>query len=140
MTNILRPTVFSRCAKQLENISKHLDGKNALVIAADVTRAIESFQIIATSLHLNSPLPYPELYAANENNKYADCAKAAALLNKLGESNNIIIAVVSREYIEEIPVQIIPKLKSISLRRGEALIIDTAGGTAEIVLGKQKEA
>ena len=50
---------------------------------------------------------------------HANIVKAADLLNKLGESNDIIIAIVSREYSRNLPVQIVPKFKSLSLIQGE---------------------
>jgi hypothetical protein len=100
------------------------------VLAANTSRAVESAMVLSGALSINAPVPVDELYAAEEDGRLPDCAIAlSAIVREVGEADTVI-AVVSREYIETLPAHIAQnnfmsqEFSSITLERGEALIID----------------
>lgn len=96
------------------------------LLSAPIPRATESAAIIASVLGVPVETA-PQLYAAEEDGALPDCTKATGLLNALGEECEIIVAVVSREYIETLPSFILNKDLETHLDRGECLVIDLEG-------------
>jgi phosphohistidine phosphatase SixA len=110
--------------KSAEILQNHIEGSFSIVCAA-VPRAEESAAIIAGSLSAVVLSAHNELYAAEEEGKLPDAAKAKSVLESCGDSADSLIAVVSREYIETLQNAFIAKVtKPIFLERGEVLKID----------------
>lgn len=96
---------------------------NVELIAAETSRAVESAEVIGRMI--NKPVrAYSELYAAEEDNLLPNCKTAEDLLLKIGEVCDVVIAVVSREYIELLPSYLLKKELETSLERGDCLVID----------------
>lgn len=116
--------------KVAEKLKAFLGTKVPLIIAADTPRAVESAKIIGLALGVGPIGIYTSMYAANEECLLPDCAAAAKIVAMLGEKHSIIVAVVSREYIESLPAYILKYVLGseedvrTSLNRGEALVID----------------
>lgn len=113
------------------NLSRLTAGKKTLVVSANVTRAIESAQVVANVLGLDEPRAYDEFYAAEEEGKPPKLAQAYKLVESLLVESDILISIVSREYIEALPTYILndilgssEALDNSSLDRGEALLIN----------------
>jgi hypothetical protein len=99
------------------------------VISAEVPRAIESAEVLSRHLNISPVQTFSELYAAEEDGRLPNLSLAAKLINSLGKKYDLVIAVVSREYIETLPNHILKSLgtKEITethLNRGEILILD----------------
>lgn len=89
-----------------ERLKIFLGNRVAMVIAAEVPRAIESAQIIAKHLKISEVSSFSELYAAEECEKLPDPILAEQIINRQFSDERepeIIIAVVSREHIETLP-------------------------------------
>ena len=97
-------------------------GTNRL-LAANTPRAVESAAVLAPVLETQVE-PLDELYAAEEDGRLPDSAHAWQLLQSLGEDCDTLVAVVSREYIEDLPSLILDQKVQISLDRGQCLVID----------------
>jgi len=110
----------------------HLPEK-PLVVAAQTPRAIESAKIIAHLLKSAEPNEYPDLYAAEEDGNLPKLEHAKALLDHLGASANVIVAVVSREYIQALPNYLIGTSQDTLLDRGECLVVDTTTKTMSFI-------
>ena len=93
------------------------------LISAETSRAIESAEVIGNMISKSVEV-YSELYAAEEDDRLPDCNAAEELLTELGNNCEVIIAVVSREYIETLPAHLLRKEIQTSLNRGDCLIID----------------
>jgi len=112
-----------------ERIKEFLGQTKPLVITASTNRAIESAKIVGDALETGQVGAYPEIYAADEEGRFADCAVAARLIETLGAKNPVIVAIASREYIDMLPSWILEnelgsgEIKT-SLNRGEALVLD----------------
>lgn len=93
------------------------------LVAAETFRAIESAEVIGNMISKSVEV-YSELYAAEEDDRLPNCNAAEELLTELGNNCDVIIAVVSREYIETLPAHLLRKEIQTSLNRGDCLIID----------------
>jgi hypothetical protein len=100
--------------------------KKFIVVSADIPRAVESAQILAEQLHGPQVQSFSEFYAAEEDGYLPDIQKAVKLMIALGQDCDILIAVVSREYIEAIPNHVLPHLagEKNTLNRGEIFVLD----------------
>lgn len=114
-------------------ISEHLklfvQKQKVSIICADVPRAIESADVVSKNLNIFPVNSFKELYAAPEHGIATNLETAAKIIYSLGKENDIVIAVISREYIEDIPGYIlstlgVEKVEKIRLNRGEALVLD----------------
>lgn len=111
-------------------IANHTKTDSVMVVVANVPRAIESARVLAVALSARDPVVIDELYAATEDERLPDCSAAYGKLTQVVGSVDVVVAVVSREYIESLPsymadhvlggVEFVP----LSLNRGEALVID----------------
>jgi len=100
-------------AKKLESLVK---GKKACIISANIPRAFEGAKIISEIIGVSSVETFDEFYAAEEKNIYVDIVRAIKILDSLGKKFDVVIAVISREYIEKIGKK--------DLKRGEILVLD----------------
>lgn len=113
-----------------EKIKPFVKNENTCIVSAKIPRAIESALIISEYLDIFPVKSFLELYAADEINIFPDPDKAIKIINSEGEKYNIVIAVISREYIETLPNYILESLgskkeeKEIHLNGGQALILD----------------
>ncbi len=113
-----------------ERLKTALQGLTFCIISAEIPRAIESAEILAKFLTAPAVEKYPELYAAEEDGRLADPAAALNIITSVGQHYDVVVTVVSREYIETLPQFIFTyvfagqKLPKAQLDRGEALIID----------------
>lgn len=111
-------------------IVDHTKTNSMIVVAANIPRAIESARVLAATLSLMEPVVVDELYAAAEDQRLPDCSVAYDKLVQLAGSLEVVVAVVSREYIESLPPYIAGhvfgevEFASASLERGEALMVD----------------
>ncbi len=110
-----------------EKLKSLFDNKNIGIVCAQVPRAIESAQIISKCLGIFSVQNFTELYA--EEGRSVNLEKVKEVLDSVGGKRDVLIAVVSREYIETLPNFILQNLgvqKTIEthLERGEFLILD----------------
>ena len=110
-------------------IKNFLLTRRPIIISAPTTRATESAKIIGEAFGISQINTYPQIYAADEDGLLPDCPTAAKLIDTLGAQSPIVIAVVSREYIETLPNFILKTVfagtsMETSLNRGEALVID----------------
>ena len=113
-------------AEKLRYIVKN---QNVSIISAKVDRAIESADTISKYLNISPIQAFSELYAAEEDGVVADLGTAMKTINSVGEKCDVIIAVVSKEYIEALPGHILKSLGSkktveTHLNRGEILVLD----------------
>ncbi len=108
--------------------------KKVRILAAETERAIESAQIIGNRI-IKPVEIYEELYAAEEEGNTPDLEQAKNLLLELGRDCDVIVAVVSREYIESLPGYLLDEEIETSLNRGECLVINFE--TKEILYLKQ---
>lgn len=97
--------------------------KNFCLVCADVPRAIESAQIIAKTVNTNVTA-FPEFYAADEENKLPDCKSVGTVIKSLWNDYDVIVAIMSREYIETLPEYLLDKKLNTHLERGECLLLD----------------
>lgn len=118
-----------------ERIVSMVDLNEVVVATANVSRAIESTEILTQILNVSPATILDELYAAEEENKLPNPELAMAALECLDYLKDTVIAVVSREYIETLPSSI-SKMSFFKeeenekrLSRGEALLIDFEKGT-----------
>ncbi len=112
-----------------EKIKSLIKDEIFCVISADIDRAIESAKIISKQLGTNSVQTFHELYAAEESGIAVNLEAALKVINSAGEKCDMLIAVVSREYIESLPNYILHNLGSkesieTHLNRGEVLVLD----------------
>lgn len=104
------------------------------IIAAEVDRAVESTNILAQELGVGTIKKSQSLYAAEEDGKEPNLREAAVIINEFGESCDIVIAVLSREYIEILPHYLLPQApEKVTLQRGEAIIINLDKLTVEFI-------
>jgi len=111
-------------AEKLKHILQNAD---AGIICAEVPRAIEGAHIISEALNVPPAKHFAELYAVEDTPIHL--TKAAEVIDSAGGECDVLIAVVSREYIETLPNFILQSLgveKPIEthLERGEVLILD----------------
>ena len=97
-----------------EKLKTLVENKKCCVVCADVARAVESGKIISDNLGLEIK-PFLEFYAAPEDNIVVDVDKAKNILDLLDREYEVVIAVISREYIE--------KLSGKNLQRGEFIVL-----------------
>jgi len=100
-------------AEKLESLVKN---KKCCIICAKIPRAVESGEIISKKLNLSPVKSFAEFYAADEDNIPINVNKAKEVLDNLGKEFDVVVAVISREYIEEFGGK--------SLSRGEFLALD----------------
>lgn len=110
-----------------EKLKSVVQGKNVGIICAQVPRAIESAQIISGGLNISLVEHFAELYASEDT--LIDLEKAVGVIDSVGKECDLLIAVVSREYIETLPSYIlqnlgVQKVAETHLDRGEILILD----------------
>ncbi len=86
-------------AKKLEDLVKD---KKCCVVCAKIFRAIESAEIIGKSLGFEHVKSFKEFYAAGEDNVPVNLDRARKVLNDLKKDYDVVIAIISREYIEEL--------------------------------------
>jgi len=116
-----------------EKLKHLLENQNVGIVCAEVPRAIESAHIVSEALNVSPAKHFVELYAVEDTPIHL--TKAAEVIDSAGGECDVLIAVVSREYIESLPNYILQSLgveKPIEthLERGEVLILDY--GTKEI--------
>jgi hypothetical protein len=99
-----------------------LVGASARVVAAEVPRAIESARVVVRELGISSVDSFPQLYAAEEAGRLPMVQEALVLLRSFPE--DVVVAIISREYIEPISQSLLGAKEVFRLERGEALIID----------------
>lgn len=90
--------------------------KKTCVVSASIPRAIESSKVISENLKISSVKIFDEFYAAEEAGIKVDIDKAKNILDLLSREFEVVIAIISREYIE--------KLSGKSLQRGEIFLLD----------------
>jgi broad specificity phosphatase PhoE len=83
-----------------KELAKEVLGKTSIV-TADIPRGRESAEVVADELGLGV-LMRKELYAAPEDGVAVDIDQAKQLFDNLAAENDTVIAVVSREYIEQL--------------------------------------
>lgn len=110
-----------------EKLKHLLENVNAGIICAEVPRAIEGAHIISETLNVPPAKHFPELYASEDAPIHLN--KAVEMVDSAGGEHDVLIAVISREYIEALPNYILQGLgveKPIEthLERGEILILD----------------
>lgn len=110
-----------------EKLRHLLENQNVGIVCAEVPRAIESTHIICETLNVPPTKHFPELYASDDTPIHLN--KAVQVLDSVGGEHDVLIAVISREYIEALPNYILQGLgveKPIEthLERGEILILD----------------
>lgn len=104
--------------------------KSIAIISADIPRAYESAKIIADHFGVKTIKKFIELYAAEEDGILPNAQSAYSIISSEGSLNDVVIAVISREYIEVLPDFISNTVfkKQITidtkLQRGEAIIIN----------------
>ena len=106
-----------------ERLKPLIEGKMIAVIASSTPRASESGKIIADILKVELTIN-DSLYAAEEDGKFPDNAKAKAFVENFGNNVEVLVAITSREYIETLPAYILEQPLSTLLERGECLVID----------------
>lgn len=100
-----------------------IERKNISIICAKIPRAIESAEIISKNLGILSVKDFTELYASEESS--INLEKALEIINSVGVGSDIVIAIISREYIEALPGYILGKeIDKLSVSRGEFLMLD----------------
>lgn len=112
-----------------EKLKPFVQNEKVCIICAKVPRAIESAEVISTSLNVSPVRSFEELYAAEEDGVSIDLETANKVMNEAGAECDIVIAVVSREYIEALPNYIlqslgVQKTGETRLERGEVLVLD----------------
>lgn len=112
-----------------EKLKPIIQNQNTHIICADIDRAISSAEIISKHLNILFVKNFSELYASDEKNIFPNIEIATEIINLEGKKCDILIAVISREYIETLPNYILKTLGSkeiveTHLNRGEALILD----------------
>ncbi len=110
-----------------EKLKSVVEGRNTSIICAEILRAVESAEIIAKNLNLSLVRHFTELYASED--VPVNLEKALEVINSEGKECDLLIAVVSREYIETLPNYILQSLGvqntvETHLKRGEILILD----------------
>jgi phosphohistidine phosphatase SixA len=106
-----------------EKVQPFISGRSVRLLAAETPRAIESAEVIGEMINKSVEV-YSELYAAEEDEKLPDCELAENLLVELGHNCDVLVAIVSREYIETLPSYLLKKDLKTSLERGDCLVID----------------
>ena len=106
-----------------EKIQPLISNCSFKLLAADTARAIESAEVIGEMINKNVDI-YTELYAAEEDGRLPACEAAQKLLSELGNDCDIIVAIVSREYIETLPSYLLKKEMKTTLNRGDCLVVD----------------
>jgi phosphohistidine phosphatase SixA len=108
-----------------QRIRSELSVGSVKVVSAAVSRAIESAEYLALTVDCKDVLTeYPQLYAEDEK-PIIDVAEASRVLEEAGVESDVLIAVVSREYIESLPNYLNAfNEKDVFLDRGRALVID----------------
>ena len=106
-----------------------IQNEKACILCANTTRAIESAEVISKYLKKFPVQDFQELYAAKEDGVNVDLEAAVKVINSAGIANSLVIAVVSREYIETLPDYILRKFgfqeaHKVDLARGEILVLD----------------
>lgn len=104
-------------------LKEYVSGKQVSYVSAKSDRAYESICVIS-GIYSSKASVYEELYAAEEDGVLPECEKAARLLKTIGAVCDVVVAVVSREYIETLPSYLLGKKTKTSLERGECLVID----------------
>ena len=104
-----------------------LENVNVGIVCAQVPRAIESAHIISEALNVGPVEHVAELYASEDVPVHLN--KAVEAVDAAGGECDVLVAVVSREYIETLPNYILQSLgveKPIEthLERGEVLLLD----------------
>jgi phosphohistidine phosphatase SixA len=112
-----------------EQLKSLIQSENACIISAKIPRASESAEILSRHLNVFPVQTFSELYAEEEEGHLPDLDTATKLINSIGEKYDIVIAVVSREYIETLPNHIlkslgVEKTTKTHLSRGEILVLD----------------
>jgi len=100
-------------AKKLEKLVKD---KKICIVSANIPRAVESAKIISEIIKVSPVEAFDEFYAAEEKNIYTDISRATKIFDSLSKKFDVVIAVISREYIEKIGKK--------DLKRGEILVLD----------------
>lgn len=106
-----------------QKLLSFVTNKNFCVVCADVPRAIESAQVIANTVN-RDVTAFAEFYAADEENKLPDCESAGTVIKSLWNDYDVVVAIISREYIETLPEYILVKKLNTHLERGECLLLD----------------
>lgn len=112
-----------------ERLKSFVVGQTVCLACANVPRAVESAEIISENLKVFPVQKFKDLYAAQENGVDINLEAAFTIISSLFKENSLVIAVVSREYIEALPSYILNSLGvketiETHLDRGEALMID----------------
>ncbi len=99
---------------------------SAQVVSAKVVRAEESGELLSQLLGLPKSTSYNEFYSAEEDAILPNVSVAADKVNTLGKDFDTLIAIASREYIEQLPSHILNEneIGRTDLDRGEVLVID----------------
>ncbi|OGZ65567.1 MAG: hypothetical protein A3C50_02850 [Candidatus Staskawiczbacteria bacterium RIFCSPHIGHO2_02_FULL_43_16] len=110
-----------------EKLKHILENQNVGIVCAEVPRAVESAHIISETLNVPPAKHFAQLYASEDAPIYL--TKAVEVIDSAGGEHDVLIAVVSREYIETLPNFILQSLgveKPIEthLERGEILVLD----------------
>ena len=112
-----------------EKVKTIVQKQSVQVISAKTPRAVESAEIISKYLNLSQVQTFSELYVAEESGVDINIDEAMKVVDSIGKQYDVVIAVVSREYIETLPGRILKNLGSkktieTHLNRGEILILD----------------
>jgi hypothetical protein len=112
-----------------ERLKTLVQNKNACIVSAKIPRAIESAEILSKNLNIFPVQNFLELYAEEEEGHLPDLDMATKLIHSIGEKYDVVMAVVSREYIETLPNHIlkslgVEKTTETHLSRGEILVLD----------------
>ena len=110
-----------------EKLKPLLQNADASIVCAEIPRAVESAHIISEALNISPAKHFAQLYASEDAPIYL--TKAGEVIDSAGGECDVLIAVISREYIQTLPNYILQSLgveKPIEthLERGEVLILD----------------
>ena len=100
---------------------KPLVQESSAIICANIPRAIESAQIIAQELRIGPIQIFTGLYAAEESGIEINLDTALKIIDTVGQDKDIVVAVVSREYIQALSKYF--GQPDAVLSRGEILIL-----------------
>jgi len=104
-----------------ERIKPFVQEKSVSIICANIPRAIESAEIIARELNIKSIQNFTELYAAEESGVGINLDAALKIVNAVGQDKDVIVAVISKEYIQALSRHF--GKSDVILNRGEILAL-----------------
>lgn len=114
-----------------ERLRSSVQEKTA-IICAKIPRAIEGAEILAQEFGLGPVQSFSELYAAPEDGIEVNLNVALGVINAIANNTDVVIAIISREYIEALSRHF--GLKEKNLNRGEFLVINYKQGDKNYII------